>query len=197
MLLFFFFTQQHLKNTADSSADIGGNFFGFIFMVANKSVYSLNYGFKKSFNHKRGPPSNFCIFVWWYILMHYRGGTRLRCVFNKYLVVGTKFRINAACTCWLQQLISIQITVSWCSTCEPYVAILPLSKKKKDRHSESVRPFGWNVNGKDKWYLLFVLYCMQFASVVNNFFVKKESHPPKGERLNKPNSLFKATSYCS
>ena len=30
--------------------------------------------------------------------MHYRGDTRLRYVFNKYLVVGTKFRINAACT---------------------------------------------------------------------------------------------------
>lgn len=63
--------------------------------------------------------------------MHYRGGTRLRCISNKYLVVGTKFRINAACTCRLQQLISIQITVSWCSTCEPYAAILPLSKKEK------------------------------------------------------------------
>lgn len=48
-----FFTQQHLKNIADSSTDIGCNFFGFIFMVADKSVYSLNYGFKKSSNHKK------------------------------------------------------------------------------------------------------------------------------------------------
>jgi hypothetical protein len=70
-------------------------------------------------------------------------------------------------------------------------------KKKKDRHSESVRPFGWNVNGKDNWYLLFVLYCMQFASAVNNFFAKKESHPPKGERLSKPDSPFNFASYCS
>jgi hypothetical protein len=72
-----------------------------------------------------------------------------------------------------------------------------VQKRKKDRHSESVRPFGWNVNGKDNWYLLFVLYCMQFASAVNNFFAKKESHPPKGERLSKPDSPFNFASYCS
>ena len=63
-------------------------------------------------------------------------------------------------------------------------------KKKKDRHSESVRPFGWNVNGKDKWYLLFVLYCMQFASVVNNFFVKKEKKASGLANLTVPSILL-------
>ena len=38
-------------------------------------------------------------------LMHYRGDTRLRYVFNKYLIVGTKFRINAACTFWFTEKI--------------------------------------------------------------------------------------------
>jgi hypothetical protein len=59
-------------------------------------------------------------------------------------------------------------------------------KKKKDRHSESVRPFGWNVNGKDNWYLLFVLYCMQFASAVNNFFAKKKATRQKASGLTNP-----------
>lgn len=103
-----------------------------------------------------------------------------------YLQQNNDFRINAACTSRFLGRKSIIITVSWCLTCEPYVAILPLSKKKKDRHSESVRPFGWNVNGKDKWYLLFVLYCMQFASVVNNFFVKKKATRQKASGLTNP-----------
>ena len=124
-------------------------------------------------------------------LMHYRGDTRLRHVFNKHLIVGTKFRINAASTCQWQNKTNAKLSLLKRVTVLKRIYInaeisAESLKKKKGRHSYRVSALIKERNVKTNGSEVISIVRLLLYAVRNprqHFFAKeKAAHPVMGER---------------